>query len=306
MFKNQRCYHSFCSECVIKQVATKIQDKISIVSCPGLNCKGVLDLESCRSLLPKELIDKWNDSLCESLFITVPKFYCPFKDCSAMLLDENEGGGEEEYIRESECPFCHRLFCARCHVPWHPGIGCEEYQKLNVDERGREDLLVRELANQKKWRRCPKCKFYVEKNEGCLHITCRPIFNPKMVLEPRAPQSAGLSFVMLVEKNGVLLMVLSSITKIYSLVALATRITTIRLVIAFTNDIEECKVTMNLKSDMTDLSMLRDNAASEVLVDMQGDLARAGCFGCINLFYGEGPKEFDLMCYEVAVTCCYG
>ncbi|XP_045787342.1 E3 ubiquitin-protein ligase RSL1-like isoform X2 [Trifolium pratense] len=173
MFKNQRCYHSFCSECVIKQVATKIQDKISIVSCPGLNCKGVLDLESCRSLLPKELIDKWNDSLCESLFITVPKFYCPFKDCSAMLLDENEGGGEEEYIRESECPFCHRLFCARCHVPWHPGIGCEEYQNLNVDERGREDLLVRELANQKKWKRCPRCRFYVEKNEGCLHITCR-------------------------------------------------------------------------------------------------------------------------------------
>ncbi|PNX95389.1 putative E3 ubiquitin-protein ligase RNF144A-like protein, partial [Trifolium pratense] len=81
----------------------------------------VYNTEQKRSLLPKELIDKWNDSLCESLFITVPKFYCPFKDCSAMLLDENEGGGEEEYIRESECPFCHRLFCARCHVPWHPG-----------------------------------------------------------------------------------------------------------------------------------------------------------------------------------------
>ncbi|MCH84003.1 hypothetical protein A2U01_0004833, partial [Trifolium medium] len=46
------------------------------------------------------------------------------------------------------------------------------------------------------------------------------------------------------------------------------------------DDIEECKVTMNLKSDMTDLSMLRDNTASEVLVDMQGlDSARAGCFG---------------------------
>jgi E3 ubiquitin-protein ligase RNF144 len=80
MFKNQRCHHSFCSECVIKQVATKIQDKISIVSCPGLNCKGLLELESCRSLLPKKLIDKWYDSLCESLFVTVPKFYCPLKD----------------------------------------------------------------------------------------------------------------------------------------------------------------------------------------------------------------------------------
>ncbi|RHN82081.1 putative IBR domain, Zinc finger, RING-type, E3 ubiquitin ligase RBR family [Medicago truncatula] len=164
------CYHSFCSECVVKQVATKIQDNITNVSCPGLNCKGVLELESCRKLLPKELIDKWNDALCEAFFLTVPKFYCPFKDCSAMLLDEDEG---REDVRESECASCHRLFCAKCHVPWHPGIGCEEYQKLNVDERGREDLLVRELANKKKWKRCPRCRFYVEKRDGCLHITCR-------------------------------------------------------------------------------------------------------------------------------------
>ncbi|XP_045787340.1 E3 ubiquitin-protein ligase RSL1-like [Trifolium pratense] len=170
MFRNQRCYHSFCSECVVKQVSTKIQDNITNVSCPGLNCKGLLELESCRSLLPKALIDRWDDALSEALLLTVPKFYCPFKDCSAMLLGENEGVGD---IRESECPFCHRLFCARCYVPWHPGVGCEEYQKMNPDERGREDLLVKELAKQKKWKRCPRCKFYVEKRDGCLHITCR-------------------------------------------------------------------------------------------------------------------------------------
>jgi E3 ubiquitin-protein ligase RNF144 len=91
MFNIQTCHHSFCSECVIKQVATKIQDKISHVSCPGLNCKGVLELESCSSLLSKELFDKWDNLLCESLFLPFPKLYCPFKDCSAMLLDENEG-----------------------------------------------------------------------------------------------------------------------------------------------------------------------------------------------------------------------
>ena len=30
------------------------------------------------------------------------------------------------------------------------------------DERGREDLMPSELAREKKWRRCPQCKFYVE------------------------------------------------------------------------------------------------------------------------------------------------
>ncbi|XP_061376510.1 E3 ubiquitin-protein ligase RSL1-like [Gastrolobium bilobum] len=169
MFMNQTCDHSFCSDCVTKHVATKIQESITVVSCPGLNCKGVLEIDACRSMLPKNVLDKWNDALCEAFLLTVPKFYCPFKDCSAMLLDDKEEG----CIRESECPFCHRLFCARCHVPWHPGFECEEFQTLNEDKRARDDLLLIELANEKKWSRCPQCKFYVEKTEGCLHITCR-------------------------------------------------------------------------------------------------------------------------------------
>lgn len=173
MFRNQICDHSFCCDCVVKQVATKIQESITVVSCPGLDCKGVLELDACRPMLPKVLLDRWDEALCEALFLAAPKFYCPFEDCSAMLLVDNE---EEEDIRESECPFCHRLFCARCYVPWHPGVECDEFQALNEDERGREDLLVRELASEKKWGRCPQCKFYVEKTQGCLHITCRSVF----------------------------------------------------------------------------------------------------------------------------------
>ncbi|KAL1296208.1 probable E3 ubiquitin-protein ligase RNF144A [Arachis ipaensis] len=171
MFRNKKCDHSFCSDCVTKHVATKIQESLTLVPCPGLNCKGMLELDSCRPMLPKEVLDRWDDALCEALFLAVPKFYCPFRDCSAMLLNENEGG--EGIIREAECPFCHRLFCARCCVPWHPGVECNVLQSLNEDERGREDLLLRDLAAQKKWNRCPRCKFYVEKTEGCLHITCR-------------------------------------------------------------------------------------------------------------------------------------
>ncbi|KAJ7962714.1 RBR-type E3 ubiquitin transferase [Quillaja saponaria] len=168
MFKNDKCVHSFCSDCITKHVAAKIQDSITQVSCPCLDCKSVLELDACRSMVPKELLDRWDDALCEAFILTIPKVYCPFKDCAAMLVDDNEG----EVIRESECPFCHKLFCARCNVPWHPGLECEEFQKMNEDERRSEDL-VKALASEKKWKRCPQCKYYVEKTQGCLHITCR-------------------------------------------------------------------------------------------------------------------------------------
>lgn len=82
---------------------------------------------------------------------------------------DGEGGG----VAEAECPSCHRLFCARCMVPWHDGVGCEEFQELGEDERGREDVMVRRLAGRERWQRCPQCRMYVEKSEGCMFMKCR-------------------------------------------------------------------------------------------------------------------------------------
>jgi E3 ubiquitin-protein ligase RNF144 len=172
MFRNERCVHSFCSDCITKHISIKIQDGITVVSCPGLECKGVLELDDCRLFLPKDVTERWDEVLCRALFASEMMFYCPFKDCSAMLVNDKEEG---EVIRQSECPFCHRLFCAQCCVPWHPGIECEEFQRLNESEREREDLMLSELAREKKWRRCPDCKYYVERTEGCLHMTCRSV-----------------------------------------------------------------------------------------------------------------------------------
>ncbi|KAK6268345.1 hypothetical protein QUC31_012505 [Theobroma cacao] len=142
MFPISGCSHSFCSDCISMHVRTKLEGNISIIMCPG-DCRVILELEACRPLLPKEVVNLWEDLLCEELLCaTGGRLYCPFKDCSALLLNDNQG----EVIAECECPFCLRLFCAQCHVPWHLGIDCEEYQNLTEDERGREDLMVRKLV----------------------------------------------------------------------------------------------------------------------------------------------------------------
>jgi len=89
-----------------------------------------------------------------------------------MLVDDD--GGDVRDVAESECPSCRRLFCARCAVaPWHAGVTCAEYQGLRKGYRGKEDMLLLEMAKDRNWKRCPKCEFIVEKRDGCLHITCR-------------------------------------------------------------------------------------------------------------------------------------
>ncbi|KAF8030048.1 hypothetical protein BT93_E2467 [Corymbia citriodora subsp. variegata] len=167
------CSHTFCSLCISRHVETKVLDNVTTIKCPGLECEGVLQIDSCRQILPENVLSMWEKSLCEATFPESEKFYCPFKNCSALLIKDCD---DEKVIRECECPYCHRLFCAECSVPWHAGVSCEDFQLLNEDERGQEDLILRELAKEKKWGRCPQCKFYVERTQGCPHITCRCLF----------------------------------------------------------------------------------------------------------------------------------
>lgn len=162
------CTHTYCSDCIIKYVAAKLQDNITHIPCPVPNCNGLLEPDQCRSILPPEVFDRWGSALCEALLLGSEKFYCPFKDCSALLLiDDNV------VVTHSECPECRRLFCAQCKVGWHSGIECADFQKLNKDEREREDIMLIKLAKDNKWTRCPKCRFFVEKTQGCLFMRCR-------------------------------------------------------------------------------------------------------------------------------------
>ena len=82
----------------------------------------------------------------------------------------------EELVTVSECPICHRLFCAQCNVSWHEGTECGEFKRLakrdGTTSSEKEEKMVMELAKNKEWRRCPGCNIYVEKTEGCLHISC--------------------------------------------------------------------------------------------------------------------------------------
>ncbi|XP_077234239.1 E3 ubiquitin-protein ligase RSL1-like [Tasmannia lanceolata] len=156
MFKNKTCSHVFCSDCVRKHVGAKIEEKISMVVCPDVKCKEVLEPEFCQSILPSEVFVRWGDALCESMIVASHRVYCPYEDCSALLVDDGE-----KVKRETECPNCHRLFCVGCKVPWHSDMDCEDFQKLD-----RDDHLVVEIAKKQKWRRCPSCKFYVERTDG--------------------------------------------------------------------------------------------------------------------------------------------
>ncbi|KAG5116861.1 hypothetical protein JHK84_042974 [Glycine max] len=172
------CRHVYCNSCVAQYVESKLEDNVVNIPCPVPGCRGLLEADYCREILSPRVFDRWGNALCEAVIDAEEKFYCPFADCSAMLIRASEDAD----IRECECPNCRRLFCALCRVPWHENIPCEEFQKLNAEEREREDIMLMSLAKQMQWKRCPHCRFYVAKSEGCMYMRCRRRSKPELLL----------------------------------------------------------------------------------------------------------------------------
>ncbi|XP_016651566.1 PREDICTED: probable E3 ubiquitin-protein ligase RNF217 [Prunus mume] len=171
-FGIKNCSHAYCIDCMVRYLASKLEENITSIRCPDPDCtSGLLDPEHCRSILPQEVFERWGVALCEAVVPASHKFYCPYKDCSAMLIIDNDGK-KGMIVRQSDCPHCRKLFCAQCKVPWHVGFECAKFQKLNKVERERENML-RNLAKKEQWRRCPNCRFYVERSWGCNLIQCR-------------------------------------------------------------------------------------------------------------------------------------
>lgn len=172
IFTNNICSHFFCYECITSYITSQLQQNKKIVTCPEIKCKASLNSNTLRSIIPKDVVTKWDEALCKSLIHESQIVYCPFKDCSALLVNDSQ-----QNICATECPECNRLFCAQCNVPWHSGFSCKQFGKKRGKTREVDGISALEkIAKKKKWRKCPGCEIFVEKTEGCLQMTCRCSF----------------------------------------------------------------------------------------------------------------------------------
>ena len=84
------------------------------------------------------------------------KQLCPFPDCESYAIKIKKS----KYVK---CIQNKHEFCFICLKDWHDNTPCKDSSLSN-------SLNV--LENENKVKRCPKCKFFIEKGEGCNHMTC--------------------------------------------------------------------------------------------------------------------------------------
>lgn len=90
--------------------------------------------------------------------------WCPTPGCPALFELENN---QETY----KCPSCKNSYCLRCRTESHKGLTCAQVREMN--NLPPEDKNFMMFARGAHYKQCPSCSFWVEKSDGCDHMTCR-------------------------------------------------------------------------------------------------------------------------------------
>ena len=155
-----RCKHFFCADCYYEYIKEKINNNQFLqINCPQKDCEEIIGSNMLVKILinDQELLNKYNKLIKRNQIMLDPnKQLCPFPDCESYAIKIKKS----KYVK---CIQNKHKFCFICLKDWHDNTPCKDSSLSN-------SLNVLENANKVK--RCPKCKFFIEKGEGCNHMTC--------------------------------------------------------------------------------------------------------------------------------------
>ena len=153
------CFHFFCDDCYFEYLKEKVNNnQIKKIKCLYKDCDTILYdnfivRKLCRDM---DLCDKYKKLQKRSQLLLDPKVQlCPFPDCESYAKKEDDNN----FVT---CIENKHQFCFNCLKGWHKNKKCDD----------KVDKSFENWRNSFKVKRCPKCKFFIEKNEGCNHITC--------------------------------------------------------------------------------------------------------------------------------------
>lgn len=94
--------------------------------------------------------------------------YCPSPGCEFIIINPRVGAGTTDVFCD-----CGYGFCFKCNKDAHVPLDCYYRdlfeQKMKEDSGASDNSELWVKVNTKK---CPKCQTPIQKNQGCMHMTC--------------------------------------------------------------------------------------------------------------------------------------
>ncbi|RCV32093.1 hypothetical protein SETIT_6G230200v2 [Setaria italica] len=167
MMSSAGCAHFYCHECWEGYISAAISGGPGCLSlrCPDPSCGAMVLQRMINKLAKEEDKEKYARFLLRTYVEGSKKTkWCPAPDCTCAV----EFLGDENYDVSCNCKF---NFCWNCTEEAHRPVNCETVSKWILKNSAESENMNWILANSKP---CPKCKRPIEKNQGCMHMTCTP------------------------------------------------------------------------------------------------------------------------------------
>ncbi|OLY80095.1 E3 ubiquitin-protein ligase dbl4 [Smittium mucronatum] len=172
-FFSLSCNHKFCSLCYSMHISTKINNRIGYrINCPEYKCNLSLKESQIKLLLNDD------SELNKYIMIIIQNYveasdtltWCPGVDCDKAIELPSFNKVTSRYTVSMVTCSCGTSFCFNCKNQDHRPALCQLLDMWLQKCRDDSETLNWLSSNTKD---CPTCKYPIEKNGGCNHITCR-------------------------------------------------------------------------------------------------------------------------------------
>jgi len=174
------CGHAFCQDCWVEEIQIWTDDGMRCLNmcCPQYKCGIAMSPSVIENILKdgsddekrpmpqdhQKIWERFRRFFIKSFVDTSPNLdYCPAPNCN--IVHSYTTG-----IRKDITCECKHQFCWRCKNKGHSPCSCEDMETWEQKYNDEGETVKWITVNAKK---CPQCKTPIEKNQGCMHMTCR-------------------------------------------------------------------------------------------------------------------------------------
>lgn len=160
-YKVLQCKDKFCIDCLKDHIKTQVFP----LKCPNPSCIETISPMMVKELMDEEFYKKYEERSLNNLIEKEPDIFscCPTPGCGYIFVFDIQ---EDPHFR---CEKCRKHYCLKCKCEYHKNLTCIQYTRNRVTN---PDEIFIQFAMGKKFKQCPGCKRWIEKNEGCLHMKC--------------------------------------------------------------------------------------------------------------------------------------
>ncbi|XP_076415375.1 E3 ubiquitin-protein ligase RNF144A isoform X1 [Peromyscus maniculatus bairdii] len=168
-----QCQCIFCTLCLKQYVELLIKEGLeTAISCPDAACpkKGHLQENEIECMVAAEIMQRYKKLQFEREVLFDPcRTWCPASTCQAVCQLQDIGLQTPQLV---QCKACDMEFCSACKARWHPGQGCPETMPITFLP-GETSSAFKMEEGDAPIKRCPKCRVYIERDEGCAQMMCK-------------------------------------------------------------------------------------------------------------------------------------